>query len=177
MRVSLNKRSANRRNALRSTGPKTALGRKTSARNATRHGLSVPLPPHISDPLQQELTLLIQHDGIDADTSGDLAQKIIDYERNMSFLRHVFEDYMGVDQGSEKNKNIGIAKWQDELEIRLADIHAKHLRGMPWESENMERLTTQMNKIITKTKKDEVVRSQRYVKRASNQLIKALRRL
>ena len=177
MRVSPNKRSANRRNALKSTGPKTALGRKTSALNATRHGLSVPLPPHINDPLQQKLAQLIQRDDIAPDIARNIAQKIIDYERNLSFLREAFEEDMIVDQGVEKNKNLGIRKWQDELENMLADTYAKHLRGMPWELENMERLTTQMNTIIAKTKKDELVRSRRYFKRAANQLIKALRRL
>lgn len=177
MRVSPNKRSANRRNALNSTGPRTARGRKTSARNATRHGLSVPLPPHISAPLQQELSQLIQRDGIAIDIAHDLAQKIIDYERTLSFLSHVCENDMGLDRRSEKYKTIGIGKWQHELENTLADIHAKVLTGMPWESENMDRLTSQMNKIITKTKRDEVARSQRYIKRSSNQLIKALRRL
>ena len=34
---------ANRENAMRSTGPKTAAGRLKSSRNALRHGLSLPL--------------------------------------------------------------------------------------------------------------------------------------
>ena len=34
--------AANRANALRSTGPKTAAGRAKSSRNALRHGLSLP---------------------------------------------------------------------------------------------------------------------------------------
>ena len=34
---------ANRKNAKRSTGPKTAAGRARSRRNALRHGLSLPL--------------------------------------------------------------------------------------------------------------------------------------
>jgi len=36
--------AANRANAKRSTGPKTALGKMVSSRNAYRHGLSGPLP-------------------------------------------------------------------------------------------------------------------------------------
>ena len=102
----------------------------------------MPLPPHINDPLQQELSQLIGRDGIDADIAHDLAQKIIDYERTMSFLRHVCENDMGVDRRSEKYQTIGLGRWQDALESRLADIHVKVLTGMPWESENMERLTS-----------------------------------
>jgi hypothetical protein len=40
--------AANRANALRSTGPKTAAGLAKSSRNAYRHGFSCPLP---SDPV------------------------------------------------------------------------------------------------------------------------------
>jgi hypothetical protein len=36
--------AANRANAQHSTGPKTALGKRKSSRNAYRHGLSWPLP-------------------------------------------------------------------------------------------------------------------------------------
>ena len=36
--------AANRANAQRSTGPKTALGKMKSSRNSFRHGLSWPLP-------------------------------------------------------------------------------------------------------------------------------------
>ena len=36
--------AANRANAARSTGPRTAAGRTKSSRNAFRHGLSLPLP-------------------------------------------------------------------------------------------------------------------------------------
>jgi hypothetical protein len=35
--------AANRRNALRSTGPKSAVGKRRAARNALKHGLAVPL--------------------------------------------------------------------------------------------------------------------------------------
>jgi hypothetical protein len=40
-RVSAAKRAANRRNARRSTGPRTAAGKARAARNARRHGLTV----------------------------------------------------------------------------------------------------------------------------------------
>jgi len=40
--------AANRANAKRSTGPKTAAGKLVSSRNAFRHGLSCPLPPGLA---------------------------------------------------------------------------------------------------------------------------------
>jgi|SRR6185437_6543247 len=39
--------AANRANALKSTGPRTAAGRAKSSRNAYRHGLSVPVAPDL----------------------------------------------------------------------------------------------------------------------------------
>jgi hypothetical protein len=36
--------AANRLNAMKSTGPRTAAGRRKSSRNAYRHGLSLPMP-------------------------------------------------------------------------------------------------------------------------------------
>jgi hypothetical protein len=41
--ISLQKLRANRENARRSTGPKSALGKARSSRNAHRHGLAVPV--------------------------------------------------------------------------------------------------------------------------------------
>jgi len=42
------KRQANRKNARRSTGPRSASGKERSARNALKHGLTVPV---LRDPL------------------------------------------------------------------------------------------------------------------------------
>jgi hypothetical protein len=45
------KRRANRRNAQRSTGPKTSAGKARSKQNALKHGLAVPVSvqPHFAD--------------------------------------------------------------------------------------------------------------------------------
>ena len=57
--------AANRANAKRSTGPKTAAGKLRSSRNAFRHGLSGPL---LSDP-----TTLAKVDWIAGEVAGDQA--------------------------------------------------------------------------------------------------------
>ncbi len=54
--ISAGKINANRANARASTGPKTAHGRAHSARNARRHGLSLPV---LADPsLSEEVDVL-----------------------------------------------------------------------------------------------------------------------
>jgi glycosyltransferase involved in cell wall biosynthesis len=56
--------AANRANAQKSTGPKTAAGRLKSSRNAYRHGLSCPLPldPAVSEKLDAIAQALIRED-------------------------------------------------------------------------------------------------------------------
>jgi hypothetical protein len=49
--------AANRRNAKKSTGPKTAAGRLTSSRNAFRYGLSLPLTPDAEELAKAESIL------------------------------------------------------------------------------------------------------------------------
>ena len=47
--------AANRRNARKSTGPKSVRGRARSSRNALRHGLAVPVEadPHVRDEVKK----------------------------------------------------------------------------------------------------------------------------
>ena len=49
--------AANRRNAKKSTGPKTAAGRSTSSRNAFRYGLSLPVTLDAEDLTRAELMM------------------------------------------------------------------------------------------------------------------------
>jgi hypothetical protein len=46
------KAAANRRNAKRSTGPRTASGKARASRNAFRHGLSIPIRTDITNVLE-----------------------------------------------------------------------------------------------------------------------------
>jgi hypothetical protein len=49
--------AANRRNAKKSTGPKTAAGRLTSSRNSFRYGLSLPLTPDAEELAKAKLMM------------------------------------------------------------------------------------------------------------------------
>ena len=57
--------AANRANAKRSTGPKTAAGRARSSRNAYRHGLSRPLPIDATSAEAQAIAQALIADGAD----------------------------------------------------------------------------------------------------------------
>lgn len=78
---------ANRRNARRSTGPRTAAGKQRSAQNAVRHRLSVPLPDDLLDPLRQQVAGLLLASSIPPENADALAETIIGHERVMAAFR------------------------------------------------------------------------------------------
>ena len=74
--ISARKLRANRANSLRSTGPKTAAGRATVARNARRHGLRIPV---LSDPaMSAEVDILAQR------IAGDTAPELVELARQIA---------------------------------------------------------------------------------------------
>jgi hypothetical protein len=84
---------SNRANARASTGPKTTHGRATSARNALRHGLSLPVQ---SDPaLSEEVEALAREIAAPDDNAEiqELARRIAEAQidlRRVRYARHQF---------------------------------------------------------------------------------------
>jgi hypothetical protein len=80
--MSEKRRAANRRNAKMSTGPISARGKQTSARNAVKHGLSIPTDP--ADDNVRALAALLSpaaaSDHISA-LAVEAARRIIDFNR------------------------------------------------------------------------------------------------
>ena len=58
MKISVSKLIANRSNALKSTGPRSEVGKRRSAANSTRHGLNSLLTPEQSE-LEEGFSLLV----------------------------------------------------------------------------------------------------------------------
>jgi hypothetical protein len=120
------KRGANRANARRSTGPKTAKGKASAAKNALRHGLSLSV---LDDPLLaaeiESLAQRIAGPGANADIIA-LARRIaevqIDLKRVRSYRRRRVEQRL-TDAADRKvelsirwlDPGQGVPAWAEEI--------------------------------------------------------------
>jgi len=85
-------RAANRANALKSTGPKSELGRRRAAVNATQHGLSLPIDTRIFKKEIAAVSYLIR-DECESDVQAtELAKRIIDFERNEAYAMELGDE-------------------------------------------------------------------------------------
>lgn len=180
-------RAANKANALKSTGPKSDKGKRRASVNAIKHALSLPIDERAFEAEIRAVVALIRDD-CDSDTQAtELARRIIDYERNEAFLI----------KQSEVDVNAEIKDW-------AMDPHRFALYGPVQQHENKERVpvtfTTpnkrpkgkerteeikfiedflkQQDKVTLGRARDlqtKLTNSQRYQKRAINQLVKGVR--
>ncbi len=88
--TSLRQRVSNRLNALRSTGPRTASGKRQSSVNATYHGLTVPVELSPWAAHLESLAVLLLSEGLSETESRQMALSILDYERNLEHQRRLF---------------------------------------------------------------------------------------
>ncbi len=180
-------RAANKANALKSTGPKSDKGKRRASVNATKHALSLPIDERAFEAELKAVVALIRNE-CNSDTQAiELAKRIIDYERNEAFLI----------KQSEVDVNAEIKEW-------ALDPHRFALYGLVQQLENKERVpvtfTTPNKRPKGKERTEEIkfiedflklqdkvmlgrardqqtklTNSQRYQKRAINQLVKGVR--
>ena len=189
------KRLANRANASKSTGPKTAAGMRTASLNATTHGLSVATDPYSLDPTAKRVASLIASDGIDQAMARNLAAKIIDYERCMDHQRALLAQEstppMTQEQHGQRHQSLLGHMFGKELSM-IDDVLQEQafLSGRVLKSDLNFRLRMKfkMDKLVAKVqaKSDRSSQQQanrregsaaRHYKRATNQLIKGLKAL
>jgi hypothetical protein len=73
---------ANRCNALKSTGPRSAAGKRASSQNSRKHGLNSP-PDFESSPEYRALVDLLAEEGFPAFACADIAAGLLNYRRVM----------------------------------------------------------------------------------------------
>jgi len=180
--------AANRRNAQRSTGPKSESGKQVAALNAIRHGLTSSANIFSPTPEFCELQALIQKEINDPSASRLIAEKILDYERAESYsLKVAQREAAGLEDSSHQAADAefnaknslegflgeGVAKNFLELLVTEGDrdglkIHARIMLLI-------EKNAIKHERKLAKSAQRESIGLRRHYKRASNQLIKAIK--
>ena len=182
--VSPQKRQANRRNALKSTGPRSRRGKQSSSLNALRHGLSGGADLRLNDPDVSAIASLIQLDGVEPQEATELAIKIIDYEKNLAYQRQLMDGsalqtlpepdiqaLLKVSFGREIEMLDDIAEEDFELKGRY------NLRDLKFVARMKLKMTRMVLRPYRQRQREHakgVANSVRYLKRSGNQLIKSL---
>jgi hypothetical protein len=143
--ISAGKINANRANARASTGPKTAQGKAHSARNARRHGLSLPV---LADRALSEEVEALACEIAGADATAEIrepARRIAEAQIDLRRVRSARHDLLSSALGdanyhprAAKRKKSKLAAEADEIRAKLA--LNPHLRSIPLVSQVLEGL-------------------------------------
>ncbi len=173
------KQQASRANSLRSTGPKSTLGKRLASQNSRTHGLSVALPNEVIEPVVSKLLPLIMQDGIDLHAAKELAIKLVDYERNLAHERQSFADTLVDRENDPLDENEVLENIFANALVEQESIVPKAARKLPKAQKEEREWMIESLKLLIKTNKRHQKRakdnSERHYKRAANQFIKALR--
>ncbi|XDZ70430.1 hypothetical protein AB8879_10695 [Alphaproteobacteria bacterium LSUCC0744] len=181
--TSIAQRRANRRNALKSTGPKTKTGKRRASLNAVSHGLSAHADPVWRDGKVSAIESALQGERFtDADVRR-VAEAIFKFERNIAHQREIFaKRHAGDDEGTGESIVMEAeAALTDDIDEMLM-IDERH--GGPnederaWLIEAQKFMRWQQRRKHARVKLnavEEIVRGDRYMLRAANQLVKALK--
>lgn len=181
--TSLKQRAANRRNAQRSTGPRSDSGRGRSAVNAIKHGLTSPVEATVWGSKVSELELLLRSEGHNVAEARELARRLVEFERNVDYQRQRFPE--GLTGEPRKQIVPDAAKKDIEVAGQIAFLRGSkqtHLLGMdkPLARQMQKFFERVANRQIKQANRDavkELKNADRYLRRAANQLIKQLKSL
>jgi hypothetical protein len=184
--TSTKQKAANRLNAIKSTGPRTAEGTRKASLNAVKHRLSLPVSEQLYGKEIAEVAALVRDECISDHQAKELAKRIIDYERNEQFLLD-----FNTDEADAELKAWMYCAPRFEL-VQLVKVHENKMRAWctfttsnkkPKGKERLEEINFLkgfmhlQDKVllgnISRAKKTQSA-AIRYQKRATNQLIKAV---
>ena len=180
-------RAANRANALKSTGPKSELGKRIAAVNATQHGLSLPIDTRIYKKEIATVSKLIRDECESDDQATELAIRIIDFERNEAYLME-----LGAASPMDELKAWTISSTRMQLNHLIQTHSNKERASITFTTPNkkpkgkertdeikfIEGFIKLQNKVLigkVRSNESKLDSSARYQKRAINQLVKGVR--
>ena len=180
---SIAQRRANRRNALKSTGPKTKTGKRRASLNAVSHGLSAP-----ADPVWREGRVAAIEGALKGERLPDadvrrVAEAIFEFERNIAHQREIVEkrhagDNEGAGESVVLENDAALSNEIDEM-LMIDERHGGQDEDeRSWLIEAQKFMRRQQRLQHARAKRDaveEIVRADRYMRRAANQLVKALK--
>ncbi len=192
---------ANRANAKRSSGPTSERGKRTVALNAIKHGLSMPLSNALGQPdarghgnehgnghtALQTITDLITPECSSPEAARHIALTILEFERNEAAQREFFMSCCGQPQGIPAGAQLIEAVRQRYPEYDMVreyideELLLNARSDRRWIAKGMKIMQNLLKEFIQSRQQErtEAVKrwkaSQRYFKRAANQLAKALR--
>lgn len=179
--TSLKQKAANRRNGLRAKGPVTEAGRIRSSINARKHGLTSPLEATPWGLGLNDVETLLADEGLSPAERHELARRIVEFERNIAYRRARFEAV------AKPVKEVVPDKVQEDLALAamISDVRAKgqekfHRLNKPLARDLQkffEQSAARQIRMATRDVVQELKNSDRYLRRASNQLIKQLKGL
>jgi hypothetical protein len=177
--ISLKRQLANRSNAQRSTGPKSEGGKRIASQNAVRHRLSVPLSAAVLTPLREEVASLLIESGIPSENVDDLAEKIIEFERNMAVFRQIEGNRLAGQQEGHPADVGGFPERSAQKNIAFASLAEtkwgesdKMMHRLEYKA--LQQAAKFLLKQDGKRNRQTAIDLDRYLRRAGNQLIKAL---
>ncbi len=181
--TSIAQRRANRRNALKSTGPKSKKGKRRASLNAVYHGLSAPADPAWREKRVAAIEGALQGELLPGAGSRRVAETIFEFERNIAHQREIFaKRHAGDDEVAGESVVLeNEAALSDEIDEMLV-IDERH--GGPDEDERAWLIEAQ--KFMRRQQRinhararcdavEEILSAERYMRRAANQLVKALK--
>jgi hypothetical protein len=177
--TSQKQRTANRSNALKSTGPRSQAGKRQSSVNSTKHSLTKPIDSLPWGQHLQPLTDLLVKDGFAEEQARELARKILDYERNLAYQR---ERFINLKDGKPLQYETPPSVIADVTVASRLD-RTKDDKREPIFEEKLDRDIAKFFRTIARRDLQQVHaealkvlrNADRHLRRSANQLIKSLR--
>jgi energy-coupling factor transporter ATP-binding protein EcfA2 len=180
-------RAANKLNSLKSTGPRSAQGKRRAAANAKKHSLSVPVDEFVFSTEIKKVADLIRDDCESDAQARALAKRIVNYERNEAYLFSQSQLNMLAEDRvwGDSPQRLSIVKLlQSHQNKQSVEVTFTTPNKQPLGKERTEEmkfiedfLKLHERALLEKARQaaDKVEASLRYRKRAINQLVKGLR--